>query len=159
MKETKKAALELSSPAFGYGTLIPKKHTKDGEDVSPPLEWKMNVPWLKSFALICEDPDAPGGVWIHWVIYNIPACQRKLLENLPKVEQGDFFTQGRNSWNQIGYNVPAPPPGSPHRDFFQLYALDISALPQELTAEELRKRIQGHVLAQGEWMGTYQRKQ
>lgn len=149
----------IKSADFKEGGEIPKKFTCEGEDISPELEWE-NVPeGTKSFALICDDPDAPVGVWVHWVIYNIPSNFRKLERNVPKVSKlENGILQGKNSWPRIGYNGPCPPPGKPHRYYFKLYALDtILNLKEGATKEELLNAMKGHILAEAQTMGTYRR--
>ncbi len=157
--------IKLTSSAFEEGSPIPKKHTGEGEDLSPALVWSGVPEGTKQLALICDDPDAPRkDPWVHWVIYNIPADAKGLPEGVeaaakPKHPAGS--AQGKNSWpdgENLGYRGPMPPPGKPHRYFFKLYALDqaLDAKP-ELTKEELLSKISGHVLAEGQLMGTYQR--
>ena len=118
--------MKIESSQFSEGSMIPAKYTCDGQDISPPLTWKDAPAGTKSFALICDDPDAPMGTWIHWVIYNIPGNSAQLAENIPPhKELGNGPLQGINSWSRIGYGGPCPPSGI-HRYFFKLYALDIS---------------------------------
>ncbi|MGB9741724.1 MAG: YbhB/YbcL family Raf kinase inhibitor-like protein [candidate division WOR-3 bacterium] len=149
----------LSSPAFAAGQKIPPKYTGDGEDVSPALNWD-NVPEkTRSFALICSDPDAPVGTFIHWVIYDIPAEVRGLAEGLPRdgvLDNG--ARQGINGFRNIGYNGPKPPPGKPHRYFFRLYALDtVLEVEPGISAGRLQGLIAGHILSEAELMGVYGR--
>ncbi len=155
------AKIELSSAAFANGQSIPKKYTCDGEDVSPPLKWTNAPKETKSFALISDDPDAPAGTWVHWVIFNIPADVSELKENLPKTESVlGKAKQGINDFEKIGYGGPCPPSGSPHRYFFKLYALDTELnLSGNVKKEDLVKAMQGHILAEGQIIGTYQRAQ
>ena len=104
-------SMQLSSPSFKYGEKIPKKHTGDGQDVSPPLEWKDAPPQTKSFAVICDDPDAPVGTWVHWVIFNIPVSSSQLSEAVPPQKKlPDGTRQGINDFRKTGYGGPAPPP-------------------------------------------------
>jgi len=118
-------SLSISSTAFSQGEGIPTKYTCEGEDITPPLSWSTAPEGTKSFALICDDPDAPMGTWDHWVIYNIPADSGGLAEGIPTDESlTDGSKQGLNSWERSGYGGPCPPPGNPHRYFFKLYALD-----------------------------------
>lgn len=149
----------LSSPAFLPGGKIPVQYTGDGADMSPELVWDSVPEGVKSFALICSDPDAPLGTFIHWVVYNIPAEVRRLPENLPKVERlEDGSTQGVNSFQRIGYNGPKPPPGKPHHYFFYLYALDtVLKLSPAASAGTLREAMNGHIIGQAELMGIYGR--
>lgn len=150
-------AFALWSTAFGNGDMIPALYTIDGEDISPPLEWICDFD-VESFALICEDPDAPVGNWIHWVIYNIPGEQRELEEGIPSDSQlVNGIVQGNNSWGEIGYRGPAPPFGK-HRYFFTIYALEGHLhLAPGATAEELREAMEGNIIQQVEFMGEYSR--
>jgi len=159
-KGGKKMTIQITSSAFTQGQPIPKKHTGEGVDVSPPLAWS-NVPAnTKELALICDDPDAPGSEpWVHWVIYKIPADAKGLPERVArdaKLKEPAGAVQGKNSWPSTGYRGPKPPPGKVHRYYFKLYALDapLQAEPG-LEKEGLLERIKGHVLAEGELMGTY----
>lgn len=147
----------LWSTAFGNGDLIPAQYTADGENISPPLEWECDLD-AETFALICEDPDAPMGTWVHWVIYNIPGEDRDLEEALSDDEMlDDGILQGENSWGEIGYGGPAPPSGK-HRYFFTLYALDKRLdLPPGADADELRDAMDGFILAETQYMGEYTR--
>ena len=152
-------ALLLSSTAFKQGDKIPVKYTCDGQDISPPLEWGEPPPGTQAFALIVDDPDAPVGVFTHWVIFNIPSDSRKLAEAIPtQVQLSSGALQGKNDFGRMGYGGPCPPPGRPHRYQFTLYALD---QPFDLKAGVSKKQLlgamQGHILAQGQLTGTYQR--
>ena len=157
---------QVSSPAFKLGEVIPPKYTGEGEDVSPPLAWSGAPEGTKEFALICHDPDAPGGEWNHWVLYNVPASTTSLPEGLPRqatLQSPAGARQGLNSWpsDNVGYRGPMPPPGSgPHRYIFSVFALDAHIdLPHgEATAEKLETTMADHVLAEGQAMGTYKRK-
>ena len=150
--------MKLISTAFQEGANIPKKHTGDGPDVSPPLEWEGEPQGVKSFALICDDPDAPGGTWVHWVIFNISANIHGLQEAVPASGKTDGWTQGKNDFKKLAYGGPAPPPGKPHRYFFKLYALDsVLALSEGATKQELEAAMKNHILAQGQLMGKYGR--
>ena len=112
--------LELKSPDFISGGIIPKQFTCDGADMSPALEWNDPLGATQSFVLIADDPDAPVGTWVHWVLFDLPANARTLGQNAPKKEQmADGSRQGRNDFGKIGYGGPCPPPGKPHRYFFQ----------------------------------------
>jgi len=153
-------AFELRSPAFLPSREIPVKYTCDGADLSPPLQWSDPPQNTKSFALIADDPDAPVGTWVHWVLYGLPPTVRELPEGVPArdtvVGSG---TQGVNDFRKVGYGGPCPPRGPGHRYFFKLYALDIElTLPPRKTKKDLLKAIEGHVLGQGELMGWYMRK-
>jgi Raf kinase inhibitor-like YbhB/YbcL family protein len=145
---------EISSPAFAQGETIPVKYTCDGADVSPPLRWDEPPAGTGSLALIADDPDAPVGTWVHWVVFNLPADARELPEQatLPGGSQ-----DGTNSWGRTGYGGPCPPSGT-HRYFFKLYALDTTLdLAVGASKEELLQAMEGHILAQTELMGTYSR--
>ena len=157
--EGKAVSMKLTSTAFAEGAPIPKKHTGEGADVSPPLEWTGAPAAAKSFALICDDPDAPRGTWVHWVMYNIPADARGLPEHVPANEAlPDGSRQGQNDFRVTGYRGPMPPPGKAHRYYFKLYALDFTLeLPKSATKADLEKAMKGHVLAEGSLMGTYRR--
>jgi len=148
----------LSSAAFTQGQPIPRKHGCDGQDASPPLDWGEPPEHTRSFALIADDPDAPGGTFVHWVVYNIPAASRSLPEGVPKVGKlADESVQGSNSWQRLGYGGPCPPGGT-HRYFFKLHALDtVLDLPSGASKQRLLEAMQGHVLGQAELMGTYRR--
>jgi len=150
--------MQLTSTAFAGGHAIPQKYTGQGDDVSPPLQWSGAPPQTKSFALLCGDPDAPSGTWTHWVIYNLPATTTNLTENVAKTESlPDGSKQGQNSFGNIGYNGPAPPPGKAHRYFFNVFALD-APLSLDAGADEgsALAAMKGHVLATGHLMGTYE---
>ena len=151
--------LVLKSTAFAPGAVIPKKHTCEAADVSPALEWSGTPARTVSFALIMDDPDAPAGTWVHWVLWNLPASAHELPEAVTKQDQlGDGTRQGRNSSRKIGYNGPCPPPGKPHRYFFRLYALDEKLeLAPGASSSDLQEAMKGHVLGQAEYMGTYRR--
>lgn len=152
-------SLDLISSAFAEGEAIPTRYTCDGEDVSPPLKWS-NVPeGTKSFALIADDPDAPAGTWVHWVIYDIPANVSELPEAVPTTETlANGARQGVNDFKRIGYGGPCPPRGAPHRYFFKLYALDVVlGLEPRATKKDLLRAMEDHILAQGQLMGTYKR--
>ncbi|MBI3469082.1 MAG: YbhB/YbcL family Raf kinase inhibitor-like protein [Planctomycetes bacterium] len=152
-------SLEVKSSAFTAGQTIPKKYTADGPDVSPPLEWGEPPAGTKSLALICDDPDAPVGTWVHWVLWGLAADTRVLGENVPKEESlSNGVKQGRNDFKRIGYGGPAPPRGPAHRYFFKVYALDnVPDLKSGATKAELERAMKGHILDQGELMGMYGR--
>jgi len=151
-------AMKIFSSAFKDGQRIPSKYTCDGEDISPPLEWESVPDGTRSFSLICDDPDAPVGTWVHWVVYDIPPEAKKLGENTaPERESASGMRQGKNGWARIGYGGPCPPSGS-HRYYFKLYALDAeSGLKPGATKEQLLQSMKGHVLAETQLMGTYSR--
>jgi len=149
----------ISSPSFHNGAPIPKKFTCDGADVSPELHWTSAPAGTKSFALIADDPDAPAGTWTHWVLFDLPAESTSLSENVPKT--GDLPNaahQGRNDFRRIGYGGPCPPAGKPHRYFFKLYALDRKLdLKPGASKQDVEQAMQGHINAQTEVFGRYQR--
>jgi Raf kinase inhibitor-like YbhB/YbcL family protein len=157
--ETKVASeMKLTSAAFKEGQPIPPPYTCDGVNVSPPLEWTGVPSSAKTLAIICDDPDAPSGNWVHWVLYNLPAANLGLIENVPttaQVKGGGL--QGTNDFRKIGYGGPCPPSGT-HRYFFKLYALD-GELPLKAgaTKSELLKAMEGHIAGQTQLMGTYHR--
>lgn len=148
--------LELRTTAFHPGGPIPARFTCSGANVSPALSWSQPPAGTKSLALIVDDPDAPAGTWVHWVVYNLPASTRQLPENVPR--GGAVAGQGINDFSLNGYGGPCPPPGKPHRYFFRLYALDtileFRSTPNRSGVDEAMK---GHILAQGELMGTFGR--
>jgi Raf kinase inhibitor-like YbhB/YbcL family protein len=152
-------SFQIASTSFSSGSTIPKKFTCDGPDVSPELSWKEAPAATQSFALIMDDPDAPVGTWVHWVLYNVPGNTTQLAEGVEKREQlANGATQGRNDFRRIGYGGPCPPPGTPHRYFFKLYALDTKlSLKPGATKQELEGAIKGHILGQTELMGRYGR--
>lgn len=156
----KPTRLSVSSSAFVEGAVVPKLHTGDGKDVSPALTWSGVPQATKTLALTVEDPDAPGGTWFHWIIFNIPAGEKGLKENIAKTPSlPNGATQGRNDFEQTGYNGPAPPKGPPHHYQFKLVALDTKlALKPNCSKSDYYKAIQGHVLAAGTLTGTYSRK-
>ena len=157
--EKDEMTLSLSSPAFEEGDSIPIKYTCEGQDISPPLVWSEPPEGTQSFVLIMDDPDAPGGVFTHWVIFNISPDTGKLTEAVSAQSRLlGVALQGKNDFGRIGYGGPCPPPGRPHRYQFSLYALEQSL---DLKAGASRKQVieamQGHVLAYGRLTGTYQR--
>lgn len=154
-KEARKMAdLTITSPAFTHKAAIPDRYTCDGRDINPPLLIGAVPDGAKSLALIMDDPDAPGGTWVHWVVWNIPPLIREIEEHsLPA-----GTVQGLSSWQRNRYGGPCPPSGT-HRYFFKLYALDTTLnLPPSTAKADLERAIQGHIVAQGELMGTYRRK-
>jgi Raf kinase inhibitor-like YbhB/YbcL family protein len=150
--------MELTSSAFKDGGMIPSKHTCDGQDVSPALKWPSVPDGTKSIALICDDPDASRGAFVHWVLYNLPADAREL----PEGASGDGTLpagacQGTNDFGETGYNGPSPPGGT-HRYFFKLYALDATVnLHAGARKADLLQAMKGHILAEGQLMGKYKR--
>ena len=151
--------LTLKSPAFVHEGFIPKKHTCDGADVSPALQWSGPPAGTVSLSHTMDDPDAPGRTWVHWVLYRIPAQARELPEGLlGELALKDGSRQGRNDFSRPGYGGPCPPKGAPHRYFFKLYALDSAPdLPPGARKADLEKAMEGHILAQTQLMGRYQR--
>ncbi len=148
----------ITCPSFAQGEMIPAVYTCDGRDLSPPLQWTGAPPGTRSFALISDDPDAPVGTWVHWVVWNIPSSMNSLEENLPKKDTlPGGIRQGTTDFRRIGYGGPCPPSGT-HRYYFKLYALDtVLELPPTTTKAQLEKVMKGHVLAQAELMGKYRR--
>ena len=157
--------MEIKSPAFSSGQTIPRRYTGQGDDVSPALNWSALPDGTKELALICDDPDAPSPQpWVHWVIYKIPPAAGGLREALPRsaqLTQPTGALQGKNSWpsDNIGYRGPLPPPGHGlHHYHFKLFALDAALdLKPGMDKATLLKAMQGHILAQAELIGTYQR--
>ena len=149
---TQSQSLQLMSRAFGPNEHIPIKYTCESENVSPHLSWKNAPENTKSFALICEDPDAPRAEpFVHWVIFNIPPAEDHLRERVG--------IQGGTSADTVGYYGPCPPAGKPHRYIFTLYALDtILPLQEGATKEELLAAMKNHILEQASLIGLYQRK-
>lgn len=146
--------MKLTSSAFEQGAVIPTKHTCDGADVSPPLAWSDVPAGTAAFALICDDPDAPAGTWVHWVLYNLPSSVTGLREG-----DAGGGVQGRNDFRTARYGGPCPPPGKPHRYFFKLYALKQSLdLKAGATKADVERAMRGQVLAEAQLMGTYGRK-
>ncbi len=150
--------MEIRSSEFKEGSSIPSKYTCDNIDVSPPLEWSQVPAGVKTFAIICDDPDAPGATWVHWVIFNIPGNLRELSENIPATETlRNGAKQGKNDFGKIGYGGPCPPGGT-HRYYFRLYALDrdLDSKPG-ITKKDLLKSIEGHILDEVYLMGRYRK--
>ena len=151
-------AIAITSSAFTEGAMIPKKYTCDAEDISPDLKWSGVPSAAKSLALICDDPDAPVGTWVHWVLFNIPADVSALPDGVPPdavLKNG--ARHGKNDFRRLGYGGPCPPGGT-HRYYFKLFALD-TLLPLEngSTKAQLLAAMKGHILAEGQLMGKYQR--
>jgi Raf kinase inhibitor-like YbhB/YbcL family protein len=148
-----KTAFTVSSPAFEDGRPIPTRHSADGVDISPPLTLANPPEGTESFALIMDDPDAPMGTWVHWVVWNIPGDTR----TIPAGSLPDRAVEGRNSWGRAEYGGPAPPSGT-HRYFFKVYAVDTTLdLRPTIGKAELERAMQGHVLAEAALMGMYTR--
>jgi Raf kinase inhibitor-like YbhB/YbcL family protein len=150
-------SLQVTSPSFDEGQDIPAVHACDGRNISPALKWSGAPKETRGFALICDDPDAPGGTWVHWVLYGLPASVTELPENVPPVETPSVGgLNGINSFNHLGYGGPCPPPGKPHHYHFRIYALDADVgLKPKASRADLDKAMKGHILAEGELMGTY----
>lgn len=144
--------MEIASPAFEHQQMIPRKYTCEGEDISPPLFFK-NIPEkTQSLSLIIEDPDAPRGVFDHWIVWNLAGTTQSLEEG------ADVPKQGKNGFNVSHYRGPCPPPGKPHRYFIKVYALDIALnLPEGSSKKSLLDAMEGHILGEGELIGIYQR--
>ena len=151
--------MELTSSAFTEGNLIPGKYTCDHIDISPPLKWSKAPAGTKTFALICDDPDAPMGTWVHWVLFNLPDSISELPENIPAVKTlPSGARQGRNDFGNIGYGGPCPPGGT-HRYYFKIYALAKELnLEAGVTKSELLTAMEGNILSEGQLMGKYKRK-
>lgn len=149
---------KLTSPVFKEGEMIPREYTCDAENFSPPLEWNGAPGGAQSFALIADDPDAPAGLWTHWVIFDLPPTINNLPEGLPSIDRlANGEIHGRNDFKKNGYGGPCPPQGS-HRYFFRLYALDTALrLEPGIPVKELKSAMNGHVIAEAQLMGRYQR--
>ena len=151
-------SIELTSTAFEAGTTIPRQYTGDGDDRSPPLRWSEPPKFTHTLALICDDPDAPRGTWVHWVLFDLPATSTGLPEAVKAAALPAGTREGLNDWRRTGYGGPCPPIGR-HRYFFKLYAVDVKlgeiARP---TKDAIEKAMHGHVLASAELMGTYEKR-
>ena len=151
--------MELKTSSFEPSGFIPKRFTCEGENVAPEVEWRNPPAGTQSYAIIEDDPDAPSGTFVHWVVYNVPAKYTRISEGMLK---NDAMTpgirQGTNDFSSIGYSGPCPPPGKAHRYFIRLYALDTTtSLHPAATREELDAAMQGHILARAELMGRFKR--
>ena len=158
-KGSQASEFKIESIAFKEGAEIPKKFTCEGEDISPVLHWSHPPRGTQSFALIAEDPDAPSGTWIHWVVYDLPARLRGLPDNVPKLgEIPGGGVQGRNDFGRIGYGGPCPPAGNAHHYFFKLYALDkmLHLQPGE-GKNDVLDAAKNHVLGKAQFMGLFRR--
>jgi len=153
--------IQISSTAFKEGRAIPDEHAFEDRDISPDLQWSGVPSTAKSLVLICDDPDAPKGTWVHWVLYDLIPSMNALPAGLPKSPLLDLGAkQGLNDYKRYGYGGPCPPPGKPHPYFFKLYALDVRPeLSPGLTKADLINVMDGHIMAEGQLMGTYQRPQ
>ncbi len=158
-KEVKLMELTVKSSAFVHGGMIPSEYTCDGRDISPPLSWSEGPERTKGYALISDDPDAPMGTWVHWVMYNISPDTTSLAKDIEKTKRlSTGALQGKNDFGTFGYGGPCPPSGT-HRYYFKVYALDIeiSGGPG-LTKKQLLKEMDKHIIAQGALIGTYTRR-
>jgi Raf kinase inhibitor-like YbhB/YbcL family protein len=156
----RKMEIKIKSNAFHEGSLIPSKYSCEGENISPQLHWNEVSKDVKSYAIILDDPDAPGGNFVHWVIFNIPENMRELHENVtPSRNIPDEVMLGTNSFGRIGYGGPCPPAGKPHHYYFRIYALDtiLHHVESGSTKEQLIKAMDGHIIAKGELMGIFSR--
>jgi len=166
----KESAMKIHSPAFEEEQSIPIRFTCDSTDISPELRFEEVPPETRSLALICDDPDAPAGTWVHWVIFNIPVGVDTLPENVSPEIDPDFggdstvtAVNGKNDFGRFGYGGPCPPPGPAHRYYFKLYALDgelefpAEEIKKGITKEALLKKMEGHILAETSLMGKYKR--
>jgi Raf kinase inhibitor-like YbhB/YbcL family protein len=150
--------LSLTVKVFANGETIPQRQTCDGADVAPALEWSGEPSATQSYALIVDDPDAPGGTWNHWLLWDIPAHVHALSEDF---KPGNTGTSGRNDFRNFGYGGPCPPQGhGPHRYFFTLYALDrpVLGLPAGSTRQDLDRALKDRVIEQAQYMGRYERR-
>lgn len=149
--------MKITSAAFRDGEEIPVRHTCDGDDVSPPLSWSSAPSGTQAYALIVDDPDAPRGTWVHWVVSDIPAEVRELAEDASRANAGGGV-QGTNDFQRVGWGGPCPPPGPAHRYVFKLYALDQPlALERGMTKRDLTAAMDGHVLSSAQLVGRYAR--
>jgi Raf kinase inhibitor-like YbhB/YbcL family protein len=148
---------QLLSSAFAEGGWIPELHSCKGADLSPSLEWSGEPGNTRSLTLIVEDPDAPGGTWCHWLLYDIPSGLHNLAQGY---KPGLLGTSGANDFGKLGYGGPCPPKGKPHRYFFKLYALDVHTLglPPGVNRSEVQRGIKGHAIAETQYMGRFERK-
>jgi Raf kinase inhibitor-like YbhB/YbcL family protein len=152
--------MQLTSAAFKNNESIPQQYTCEGKNISPPLAWTGAPAGTRSFVLIVDDPDAPHGVWTHWVVFDLPADTMGLPEDTPRSQSiTGNAKQGTNDFKQVGYGGPCPPPGKSHRYYFKLYALDsMLDLKPGSSKKQVEAALANHVLAQGQLIGTYQRK-
>ena len=158
--EPPKANMQLTSTAFKEGGPIPALYTCDGKDISPQLKWTNAPANSQSLVLIADDPDAPAGTWVHWVLYDLPSTTTELAEDTPKSQfLSGGAKQGLTDFRRLGYGGPCPPPGKPHRYFFKLYALDtLLDLKPGATKKDVERAMDKHILGQAQLMGTYQRR-
>ena len=152
--------MQVTSTAFQQDGTIPKQYTGEGKDISPPLAWSGAPANVQSFALICDDPDAPRKEpWVHWVLFNVPGNIKELAEGASRsAKLAHGAKEGKNDFGKLGYGGPMPPPGKPHRYYFKLYALDTMLdLKEGSTKQQVESAIAGHILAEGQLMGKYAR--
>ncbi|MDX1628953.1 MAG: YbhB/YbcL family Raf kinase inhibitor-like protein [Fulvivirga sp.] len=153
-------AFNITTTAFEEGKSFPKKHTCEGDDLSPPLRWDGEPKGTVTFALIMEDPDAPGGTFTHWMMYNIPASTHELEEIIPiQKNLGNGAHQGQNDFGNIGYGGPCPPKGDgDHRYYFKIFALSKKLPPESANSrEDFYRAIEEHVLDEAQYMGKFSR--
>lgn len=152
-------AFEIRTSFFDNGSFIPANFTCDGANISPSLSWQGAPLGTKTFAIICDDPDAPSKIWSHWVVFNIPANVESLPQSIPPTETFENgIIQGFNDFHTTGYSGPCPPKGPAHRYYFRIYALDNEVLlSQYATREQVLEAIRGHILAEAFTYGTYSR--
>ncbi len=152
-------SFELRSGAFAANQTIPRRHTCEGQDLSPALEWSGVPTGTAALALIVDDPDAPAGTWVHWVLYDLPPDLQQLKEAIPGSETLEGGAkQGVNDFRRVGYGGPCPPPGSPHRYFFKLYAIDQKlGLKSRATKQQVVDAMKGHILDEAQLVGLYKR--
>jgi Raf kinase inhibitor-like YbhB/YbcL family protein len=156
-----KVFISLTSSAFAEGAPIPEEYTCQGKDISPPLKWSGVPSEAKSLALIMDDPDAPMGTWVHWVLYDLASSMTELPQGMSAREHigAGSGKEGLNDFKRLGYGGPCPPPGKPHRYFFKLYALDTTLdLKPGAKKKDLERAMEKHILGQGQLIGTYKRK-
>jgi Raf kinase inhibitor-like YbhB/YbcL family protein len=153
--------IQLTSTAFKDGGPIPDENSLEDKDISPDLQWSGVPSTARSLVLTCEDPDAPNGNWVHWLLYDLTPSMNAVPADLPKTPTLDLGAkQGLNDYHRYGYGGPCPPPGKPHRYIFKLYALDVRPeLKPGLNLADLSRVMEGHIMAEGKLMGTYWRKE
>ena len=152
--------MELQSSGFRDGTTIPSRFTCDGQNLSPSLEWSAAPAGTRSFAVLCDDPDAPVGAWHHWAAYDIPADKIRLDEDVARKAAGKGFKQAINDFGKPGYGGPCPPHRHGiHHYYFRLLALSVSRLPlgAEPSCSEVEREARKHVIAEATLVGLYQR--
>lgn len=153
-----KQSLTVQSPAFAHASSIPREYTSDGANISPPLQWNAPPRGTRSQVVLCEDPDAPSGTFTHWVLYGVPPTVTELDAGLPRgATLPGGLRQGVNDFEQTGYGGPRPPRGELHHYHFRVFALDAEIAPATATRPRVLDAMRGHVLAEGELMGTFRR--